>query len=140
MLLMTSSLHAQAAAYRLAGYAISNQLRAMQILSRAALNAPLAQVQALQAAAAAPAPQRTVFASAKTTAPKPTKPAAETHFAADTARQGAIAPALATSAQEQKSAPASVKATVAATHPAPRRRRKPSAPAPLPAKAHPSGK
>ncbi|HCE71380.1 MAG TPA: hypothetical protein DET67_09250, partial [Ruegeria sp.] len=67
---MTSPLHVQAAAFRLAGYAISNQLRVMQILSRAALNAPLAQVQALQAAASVPAPRKATPARAQAPAAK----------------------------------------------------------------------
>ncbi|MCE8555444.1 hypothetical protein KBY29_14120 [Ruegeria pomeroyi] len=122
MLQMTSPLHVQAAAYRLAGYAISNQLRVMHILSRAVLNAPLAQVQALRAAASAPASKKKP-ASAKTVSKQE---------AAGEATE--VTEVVAKSAMAQEPERKQPMTPVAAAHPAPRRRRKPATPAPLPVK------
>ncbi|MCV2887098.1 hypothetical protein [Ruegeria aquimaris] len=54
MLSILSPLHAQAAAIRALGYAVSTQLRVAQIFACSAINAPMAQVRAIQAAASLP--------------------------------------------------------------------------------------
>ena len=53
---ISQPLEFQAAAIRMAGYAVSNQMKIMQILTRSAMELPFVSVSALHASAAAPAP------------------------------------------------------------------------------------
>lgn len=65
MISILSPLHVQAAALRALGYAMSNQLRVVQIFARSAINAPIAQVQAMQAAAALPSEVTRAFVAVR---------------------------------------------------------------------------
>ncbi|NOE17520.1 hypothetical protein GS634_05205 [Ruegeria atlantica] len=73
---ITQPLEFQAAAIRMAGYAMVNQMKIMQIVARSAFELPMAPVQALHVAAASPEkPVEKTTVKAKATAPRVQKSA-----------------------------------------------------------------
>lgn len=161
MLSILSPLHAQAAAIRAFGYAVSSQLRVAQIFACSAINAPMAQVRAIQAAASLPSEVTRAFTAVRaenrptTVATLPKAPAAprdeETAVATVESAPKTPAPTVETIVTtDEPAAPVVAEVKVSAPNapetvvsqpakatakpaPAPSRRRKaPSAPAPMP--------
>ncbi len=156
MLSILSPLHAQAAAIRALGYAVSTQLRVAQIFACSAINAPMAQVRAIQAAASLPSEVTRAVAAVRTedrpgkvaplprltAAPEPEDAAPAAAHPAPVVEATAVPVPPAASADAATRDAASVVPDAAAGLPeAPakaearpaRRRKAPSAPAPMPA-------